>query len=211
MRDNTTRLRLLVTSRWPLGLEGEHRYPVGPLAVPDQRTETVEVLANVESVRLFADRVRAVDPGFEVAEANAADIAQIARRLDGLPLALEIAAPWLPILGTGGLLGHLDAQRALTTRHQQGEARHRTLYDTINWSFRLLDDEHRLLLCRLSVFRLSTVLAAIEAVCGSDLRRPTLELVADLCGHDNLLIPVPGSGFPRFRLLETVRESPAPS
>ena len=205
LRDNTTRLRLLVTSRWPLGLEGEHRYPVGPLAVPDQRTETVEVLANVESVRLFADRVRAVDPGFEVAEVNAADIAQIARRLDGLPLALEIAAPWLPILGTGGLLGHLDAQRALTTRHQQGEARHRTLYDTINWSFRLLDDEHRLLLCRLSVFRRSAALAAIEAVCGSDLRRPTLELVADLCDH-NLLIPVPGSGFPRFRLLETVRE-----
>ena len=114
----------------------------------------------------------------------------------------------LPILGLGGLLGHLDAQRALTNQAGPDRGKREIARCTTRSTgdLRLLDDEHRLLLCRLSVFRRSAALSRNRGrVRRSDLRRPTLELVADLCDH-NLQITIPGSGFPRFRLLETVRE-----
>ena len=205
LHEHTHRLRILVTSRHPLGLPAEHLYPVGPLAIPDAQDSNRDELANVDAVRLFADRVRAVLPSFEVTEENYQTIGQITRRLDGLPLGLEIAAPWLPILGPGPLLDRLSSAQGLASRRPDQPERHRTLEATIAWSYQLLSEDHQCLLARLSVFRRSATLAAIEAVCGSDLSRPTLELVADLCEH-NLLLPVPGPGQPRFRMLETIRE-----
>ena len=205
LRDGTSRLRMLVTSRQPLGLEGEHLYPVGPLSVPELKGEAPEELANVDSVRLFADRVRAMLPAFEVNEANYRTIGEIARRLDGLPLGLEIAAGWVPILGAEALLERLSAAYGLPNRRPDRPERHRTLEQTISWSYVLLSEDHRRLLARLSVFRRSATLTAIEDVCGRDLSRSTLELVADLCER-NLVLPLAGNGQPRFRMLETIRE-----
>lgn len=201
----TTRVRLLVTSRHPLGLEGEHRYLVGPLAIPEGTDGTPEELANVDAVRLFADRVRAVLPAFDVTDANYRAIAQIVRRVDGLPLGLEIAAPWLPILGPGPLLERLTSAYGLSNRRSDRPDRHRTMQETIGWSYRMLGEDHQRLLARLSVFRRSGTLGAIEAVCAGDLSHPSLEMVADLCDR-NLLLPVPGVGQPRFRMLEPIRE-----
>ena len=205
LRERTVRMRLLVTSRHPLGLEAEHLYPVGPLEVPDANEGTAEELANIEAVQLLADRVRAVLPTFEVTEANYRTIGQIAQRVDGLPLGLEIAAGWVPILGPDPLLERLSASHSLANRRPDQPERHRTLEETIAWSYRLLNADNQRLLARFSVFRRSATLAAVEGVCGPDLSRPTLELVADLCDR-NLLLPVPGPGQPRFRMLETIRE-----
>lgn len=169
------RLRVLVTSRAPLRLSGEHEYPIPPL--PEN-----------EAVQLFAARARAADPSFTVDD----NVLEICRRLDGLPLALELAAARVKLLPLPELLGGLE----LAAGPRDAPARHQTLTATIAWSYDLLSTEERDAFARLSVFAGSFAAEAAERVCGVP-----LDLVGALVDH-SLLQRRPG---PRFAMLETIR------
>jgi predicted ATPase/DNA-binding XRE family transcriptional regulator len=188
-------LRLLVTSRAPLGVRGEHRLPLGPLGVGP-------------AVELFTQRARAANPRFRLNGDNAAPVAEICRRLDGLPLALELAAPWLTTLSPDALLARLEDRLPLLARGPADLAEHqRTLRDTLRWSHDLLGPGERVLFRRLSVFRGAFELEAVEAVCSD----PGLhagdvpECLARLVDK-SLVATEPVSGGPaRYRLLDTIR------
>ena len=163
---STPGVAVLATSREPLGLEGERQFPVPPLALPAQLPDasTEDVLAS-DAVRLFVDRARAANPGFSVADRDAAALAGVCRRLDGLPLALELAAPWTKTLTLRALLERLDRSLELlvgTTRH--GPERHRSLRTAIEWSYAALPHPERQLLQALSIFASGAPLDAVEAV-----------------------------------------------
>ncbi|HEY3081732.1 MAG TPA: tetratricopeptide repeat protein [Chloroflexota bacterium] len=158
------RLRVLATSREPLGAAGEAVYPVPPLAVPGASGGT-EALAACASVRLFVERARAVRPDFVLDGATAPAVAEICRRLDGLPLALELAAAWVRTLSVGEIAVRLgDAVGLLTLGGRTVPARHRTLRAALDWSHELLTDAERTLLRRLSVFAGGCTLEAAGAV-----------------------------------------------
>ena len=205
----TRRLRVLVTSREPMRIEGEQQFLVQPLEVPDAATESdLDALAAVDSVRLFLDRARAHDPTQALDAANAHDIAEIVRRLDGLPLALEIAAPWMRLLTPGGLLERLAAPLDVSARRVDAPVRHRTLRDTITWSYELLPDEERELLRAVAVFAGSFTLEAAERVVpgvGMPARVDVAEGLFDLVDRHLVQPADPVAGRPRFRLLETIR------
>jgi predicted ATPase/DNA-binding XRE family transcriptional regulator len=185
-------LRVLVTSRAPLGVRGEHRLPLGPLGVGP-------------AVELLVQRARAADPRFQLDAGSAAPVAEICRRLDGLPLALELAAPWLATLPPKALLARLEDGLPLLAGGPADLAEHqRTLRDTLRWSHDLLEPGERVLFRRLSAFRGAFDLQAAEAICFGD------ELDAgDVAGClsrlvDTSLVAVEaGSG--RYRLLDTIR------
>lgn len=203
-------LTLLATSRERLHLSGEHEYPVPPLTVPDREWRpAVEDLIRYEAVALFVERARAVKPDFRLTEKNAETVVEICAHLDGLPLAIELAAARVKLL----------PPRALLTRLQQGSgllsgggldlpARQRTLRSTLQWSHELLDEHEQRMLRRLSVFAGGCTLHAAEAVSGAtgDLPAETLELLASLVDK-NLLRQVEATGGePRLFMLETIRE-----
>ena len=197
-------LKLLVTSRAALRLTAEHEYPVPPLSLPDpDRLPELASLARFESVALFLDRARAVRPDFEVSAENAAAIAEICVRLDGLPLAIELAAARVRLLTPQAMLKRLGQRLALLTGGARDLPSHqRTLRGAIDWSYELLDEDARRLLARLSVFAGGCTLEAAEAVCDA-----TLDGLEALIG-ENLLQQreQPWDGQPRFSLLETIRE-----
>ena len=149
-------LRIVVSSRSPLRVSGEQECPVPPLAVPpqDARSPLLQSVAACESVRLFAERAAAAVPGFAVDEQNAAAVAQIVRRLDGLPLAIELAAARVRLLPPEAILERLEhSLRLLTGGSRDLPDRQQTLRATIEWSYDLLGDEARRLLAACSVFR----------------------------------------------------------
>jgi len=184
----TTGLRVLVTSRVPLRLSGEHEYPVPPLPIDD-------------AVKLFADRARALDPGFAVGDTNVAHISHVCRRLDGLPLAIELAAARTRVLPPAALAERLTESLDLLTEGARDlPARQQTLRATLDWSYQLLADDERALLARLSVFAGGITLEAIEAVVGAG----SLPALATLV--DNNLVRRIASDTPRFALLETIRD-----
>jgi predicted ATPase/class 3 adenylate cyclase len=197
-------LKLLVTSRAALRLTAEHDYPVPPLSLPDpDRLPELASFARYESVALFLDRARAVRPDFEVSADNAPAIAAICARLDGLPLAIELAAARIRILTPQAMLKRLGQRLALLTGGARDLPSHqRTLRSAIDWSYELLDEDVRRLLARLSVFAGGCTLEAAEAVCDATL--PGLEALIG----ENLLQQreQPWDGQPRFLLLETIRE-----
>ena len=197
-------LKLLVTSRAALRLTAEHEYPVPPLSMPDpDHFPEVASLARYESVALFLDRARAARPDFEVSAGNAAAIAEICVRLDGLPLAIELAAARVRILTPQAMLKRLGQRLALLTGGPRDLPSHqRTLRSAIDWSYELLDEDARRLLARLSVFAGGCTLEAAEAVCDATL--DGLEALID----ENLLRQheQQWDGQPRFSLLETIRE-----
>jgi predicted ATPase/DNA-binding SARP family transcriptional activator len=195
-------LKALVTSRVVLHLSGEHEYPVPPLALPDLEHDSVDGLARSEAVELFAARARAVSPGFGLTAANARVVAAICVALDGLPLAIELAAARTRELAPEEMLERLGSRlELLTTGPRDVPARQRTLRATLDWSFDLLDDDEQRLLARLAVFSGGATLEAAEAVCGADLE--ALEALVD----KSLLRREETEGTEqRFRLLETVRE-----
>ena len=163
---STPGVAVLATSREPLGLEGEQQFPVLPLTLPAQLPDASmeDVLAS-DAVRLFVDRARAANPGFSVADRDAAALAGVCRRLDGLPLALELAAPWTKTLTLRALLERLDRSLELlvgATRH--GPERHRSLRTAIEWSYAALPEPERQLLQALSIFASGAPLDAVEAV-----------------------------------------------
>ena len=156
-------LVVLATSRRPLHLQGEHEQPVLPLAVP--RDTGVEVVAASGAARLFVQQAAMVRPGFTLTEGNAADITGICGRLDGLPLAIELAASRIRLLAPGALLARLDHSLGLAAADAGRPLRQQTLRSTIAWSYDLLDADEQALFARLGVFAGGWTLDAAEAVC----------------------------------------------
>ena len=197
---------VLATSREPLGLDGERQFPVPPLTLPAQLPDArMQDVLGSDAVRLFVDRARAANPGFSVADRDAAALAGVCRRLDGLPLALELAAPWTKTLTLRALLERLDRSLELlvgATRY--GPDRHRSLRTAIEWSYAALPHPERQLLQALSIFASGARLDAVEAVAplpgGGCL--PALAALVD----KSLVVRAGGPQQPRYRLLETIRE-----
>ena len=200
------RLRLLVTSRAPLHLTAEREYQVAPLRVPDVHATTLEELEGVESVRLFVQRAEAVMPGFELSPDNAAAVARICRALDGLPLAIELAAARIRVLGPDGMATRIGERLALLTRRAPDlAARQRSLRATIEWSVRLLDEPARAAFGVVGVFSAPASLVAIERVVG-DRIVDVPEAIEALLDASLVISEADASGEPRFRMLETIRE-----
>lgn len=202
-------LRILATSRQSLSLAGETIWSVPPLPIPDPRTTTtLEQFRESPVVRLFTDRARSVFPRFEITEENAAHVAFICRCLDGMPLALELAAARARLLSVREIAERLrDRFTLLTYSISSAATRHQTLRSTLDWSYDLLTEEERTLFRRLSVFAGSFGLEAAEAICaGSDLMPSrVMDLLHGLV--DKSLVIADLHSFPaRFKLLETIRE-----
>ncbi|WP_026360740.1 BTAD domain-containing putative transcriptional regulator [Amycolatopsis nigrescens] len=198
-------LRVLATSQEPLGLAGELRWHVPALELPG-REAAPEDLRRFSAVRFFTARAAAAAPGFALDEDNAEAVAAICRRLDGLPLALELAANRVRAVGVHRLAAGLDDRfRLLAAGHRDAPARQRTLRATIDWSWQLLTEAERVVLRRLAVVAESCTLAAAEEICAGAGVRPgdVLELLARLVDR-SLVVPVEGEDGPRYRLLESV-------
>ncbi|TKG72340.1 AfsR/SARP family transcriptional regulator [Prauserella endophytica] len=208
------RLRILATSQQALGVGGEVLWAVPPLGIPakghlDPARPAEEVLPSVRefsAVRLFVDRAAAGAPGFALTPANVHAVATICRRLDGLPLALELAATRVRALGVDELLARLDDRfRLLSGGPRDAPARQRTLRAMIDWSWELLTEPERVVLRRLAVHAESCGLDAAEAVCAGDGVEPgsVLDLLAKLV-EKSLVVAEQGVVGPRYRLLESV-------
>jgi predicted ATPase len=199
-------LSILATSREPLTIAGEAVYPVPPLAVPEG-TVVVSEATRFAAVRLFADRAVAVRPDFAVDGDNVEAVAAICRRLDGLPLAIELAAARVRSLSARQIADRLDDRfRLLTGGSRVGLARHRTLRAVVEWSWDLLDQAESVLARRFAVFAGGATLEAVEQVCSDD-RLPVRDVLDALAGLvDKSLIERVGSATTRYRMLETIHE-----
>jgi non-specific serine/threonine protein kinase len=203
-------LRIMATSREPLGLAGESRWRVPSLAVPgaDQAASPTAV-ARCAAVRLFVERVRAVQPAFALTAANAAAVAEVCARLDGIPLALELAAARLSALGMAELAARLDQQlRLLTGGSRTALPRQRTLQATVAWSYDLLTSQEQTLFARLSVFAGGWSLEAAETVGADEIiaAEAVLDLLARLVDKSLVLAEETADGSTWYRLQETLRQ-----
>lgn len=203
-------LKILLTSRALLRIAGEQAYSVPPLDLPNQHDLPPPTeLAMVGAVALFLARVRERVPGFRLTEANAAEIAAICARLDGLPLAIELAAARVALLSPHMLLARLDRRLALLTAGPRDlPERQRTLRATIDWSYALLDVSEQLLLGRLAVFAGGWTLAAAEQVAAAvgPLTLSVLDGLHALLDKHLVQCVAGGDDEPRFSMLETIRE-----
>jgi predicted ATPase/class 3 adenylate cyclase len=200
--------RILVTSREPLAIPGERLYPVPTLELPAPEGATVDDAADTEAVRLFVDRAVAVQPTFALTAENTAAVIQICRRLDGIPLAIELAAARVKALPPEQIASRLDDRfRLLTGGSRMALPRHRTLKAALDWSFDLLTDAERALLIRLSVFAGGFSLDAIEEVCGGDVVETgdVLDLVTRLIDR-SLVVAETSADEARYRLLDSVQQ-----
>ena len=200
------RLRIMCTSREPLAITGEMIVPVAPLELPPGDTVAEEALV-VPAVRLFADRAATAASGFVVDEQTVAAVVEVCRRVDGLPLAIELAAARLRTMTLPQLAARLDDRfRLLTGGSRTAMARQRTLRAVVDWSWDLLDDRERALLRRLAVFAGGVTVDAAEAV-GAGGPVPSSEVFDLLCALvDKSLLQLGESDGPRYRMLETIRE-----
>jgi predicted ATPase/DNA-binding CsgD family transcriptional regulator len=202
-------LKLLVTSRAALRVRWEHELPVPPLAVPDLAALPAPAdLARIPAVALFVERATAIKPSFRLDDQNAAAVAAVCAGLEGLPLAIELAAVRSRLFAPAALLARLTRRlEFLTEGARDLPARHQTLRGAIGWSYDLLDEGEQRLFRRLAVFRGGGTLPAAQAVAGdADSDRPLLDAIAALVDKNLLwLDEVPG-GEPRLRMLETLRE-----
>jgi predicted ATPase/class 3 adenylate cyclase len=212
-------LSVLASSREPLGIGGELPYRVPSLSLPDPGgLPDLDTLPQYEAVGLFIERAHIVEPSFELTEQNAAAVTEICRRLDGIPLALELAAARVRVLSVEQIAARLDDRfRLLTGGSRTAVPRQQTLQAAMDWSYDLLSDQERALLRRLSVFMSGWSLEGAEAVCAGE-SIETLD-VLDVLSHlvDKSLVVVEqpelrvaqepaGGGEVRYRLLETVRQ-----
>ena len=200
-------LTVLATSRAPLRVRGEQEYPVGPLGMPDPaKTPLVGAVASTPAVELFADRARAASPTFELTEANAAAVAAICWRLDGLPLALELAAARARFLGPTALLSRLDRALEVGGARDLPE-RQRTMRSTIDWSHDLLHVPEKELFRRVSVFAGEWTLEAAEAVgAAGSVEEDVLALLGNLVEQSLVVAEGAADGTVRYGMLEPVRQ-----
>ncbi|HMQ51000.1 MAG TPA: helix-turn-helix domain-containing protein [Anaerolineae bacterium] len=202
----TSTLKVLCTSRVPLRILGEHEFVVAPLALP--HLEHLPALGTLEAnpaVALFVERVRATLPGFAITVDNARQIAEICHRLDGLPLAIELAATRLKLFSPAALLSRLDQRLPLLTGGMRdAPARQRTLEAAIRWSYDLLNDAEKICLSRLGVFWGGWTLDAAEVICGDN--GEVINTLASLVDHSLVQSNHLESGEVRFTMLETIRE-----
>jgi len=201
-------LRVLATSRESLNITGETVLAVPPLAAPGAGRLTVAELARFPAAGLFVERAAQVMPGFALTEANMAAVAGICRRLEGLPLAIELAAARLPVLSPEQIDTRLGDRLGLLTRGGRARpARQQTLRASIEWSYELCGPAERLLWARLSVFAGGFELDAAEGICADHrlAADQVLELLAALAGK-SIVIAAQGRGVARYRLPETLRE-----
>jgi predicted ATPase len=196
-------LHVLVTSRVVLRVRGEQEWRVDPLSLqPDG--SSLAALARTPAMQMFVERVRDVRPGFELTDDNAAVVAELCRRLDGLPLALELAASWMRLLTPEQVLERLDQRMERPGGLSDLPDRQQTLKATLDWSYELLPEPARQLLARLSVFAAPFTAEAAETVCGSDGTDAT-ESLATLLDHSMITPAERPDGKPAFRLLEVIR------
>ncbi len=203
------KLRILATSREALGTAGEVTYRVPSLTVPDpRRMVSVDQLTRFDATNLFLERAALSNPQFIVTDTTAPLVARICQRLDGIPLAIELAAARVKVLSVEQIAKRLDDRfRLLTGGTRAGLPHHQTLRTTVDWSYELLSEEERLLFRRLSVFAGGFSLEPVEAVCsgegiGAD---DVLDLLARLVDK-SLVVAESASGDIRYRMLETIRQ-----
>jgi len=208
-------LTIVATSREALAIDGEVAWQMPGLArwEPGDEFAPLDAAAAMgyDAIRLFVDRARAATPAFALTDANAASVGRICARLDGLPLALELAAAVVPVLGIEGLEGRLDDALSLLARGRRTALpRHRTLRAVLDWSYELLDEQERALLRRLSVFRGSFALEDVEAVCAPSPGpgEPRVDILPSLgrLVELSLMEVREEEGEATYRLLETVRQ-----
>ncbi|MBV9327665.1 MAG: helix-turn-helix domain-containing protein [Chloroflexi bacterium] len=207
-------LRLLVTSREPLGIDGEALWQVPPLSLPAPHSEPIVAhIGGSEAVRLFVERARMRSRSFSLTEMNAHAIEDVCRKLDGMPLAIELAAAWVPSLTPDQIAARLADRFRLLDRagSRTATARHKTLRAAIDWSYDLLDKTEQRLLAQLSVFAGGWLLEAAEAVCGpggeeTGARYPDVVEVLRGLVDKSLVLAEPGPNGMRYRMLETIRE-----
>ncbi|MEO8849711.1 MAG: tetratricopeptide repeat protein, partial [Casimicrobiaceae bacterium] len=200
-------VRIITTSREALRINGEQTYHVLPLAVPD-RNAGIEALRRSEAVQLFIERAKAQKPGFELTERDAQAMAEICARLDGIPLALELAAARMRSLSIGEINTRLhDRFKLLTGGSRVALERQQTLRALVSWSYDLLQEREQMLLDRLSVFAGGFGLEAAEAVCGAEPldQDDVIDLLSSLV-EKSLVMHDHGEGASRYGLLETIRE-----
>jgi predicted ATPase len=192
-------LRVLATSREVLNVEGEHIWRLGALHLPEEDAG-LEAIRRSEAVELFARRARLVQPGFAVVEGNAAAVADVCRQLEGLPLAIELAAAQAGALSPSSMAERLrERHQVLRAASEHRGDRHRSLEATVDWSYRLLDDESRQLLRMLSVFANGFTLDAVNAM--TDAADP-VELLTRLVDKSLIVWDADAS---RYRMLESIR------
>jgi predicted ATPase/DNA-binding SARP family transcriptional activator len=192
------RLRILATSREPLGITGEALWPVEPLALPPPDADLTQAMSHA-AVRLLSDRAAAARPGFTITEETLPAVVRICRALDGMPLAIELAAARLRTMSVEQLSGRLDDRfQLLTGGARTALPRHQTLRAVVDWSWDMLSGEERAVLRRLAVFSGGATVEAAERVCGTD---RALELFDALT--DKSLLVTAGDG--RYRMLETIK------
>jgi predicted ATPase/DNA-binding CsgD family transcriptional regulator len=201
------RLKVLITSRESLRLTGEQEYPVPPLSLPIADAISVQNLTESEAGALFVQRAQMTRPHFAVSNDSAPAIAQICSRLDGLPLAIELAAARCKLLTPQALLERLDSRLdALAGGSRNAPARQQSLRNTIEWSYNLLDQGENTLFARLAVFYGGCSLEAIETICGVDLPIDVIDGLASLVDKSLVQQKETTGRQPRFLLLEMIRE-----
>ncbi len=199
---NSPNLKIIASSREALGINGETVYRVPSLTLPDHSKASRESLMGYESIQLFVDRASAANPNFSLTEKNASSVAQICHRLDGIPLAIELAAARVTVFATEQIASRLDDRfRLLTGGSRTALPRQQTLRALIDWSYDILSTDEQALLRRLSVFTGGWSFEAAEAIC-ADL--DVLELLTQLINKS--LVVVEEGDETRYRLLETIRQ-----
>jgi predicted ATPase/DNA-binding XRE family transcriptional regulator len=201
-------LKVLATSRVPLRLRGEQEYAVPPLGLPRRKPPpTLEQMTQYEAVRLFIDRAQAVKSDFAVSNENAPAVAEICHRLDGLPLAIELAAARIRMLSPQAMLNRLEQRLPLLTGGaRDAPERQQTLRNAIAWSYDLLEPEEQILFRRLAIFAGGATYEAIEAVANADGELDVFEGLEQLLEHSLVRQEEGFEDEPRFIMLETIRE-----
>ena len=204
------KVKVVVTSQAPLHVYGEHEFPVPPLALPDPKSiPPLEVLSRLPAVALFVERAQAVKHEFALTKDNAAVVTAICARLDGLPLAIELAAARIKMLSPSAMLARLESRLSLLTGGARDlPTRQQTLRSTVDWSYGLLNTAEQTLFRRLSVFAGGCTLEGVEAVCDTkgDLGLDVLDGMASMVDKSLAQHVEQVVGEPRFLMLSTIRE-----